>query len=294
MSELKVRQPKVDFARSLPHWNAKEPEFSQINNAASSILPHLEPYLIKVIRQAREEIAAQDKENDAELLEDMDLFIRQEANHYKLHQAYNSTLHNDGYAVLKEHEQKLAADYKMFLAERSLKFNLAYSEGFESLGVIQAEFFFSHAQRWLNEADESVRALWEWHLAEEYEHRRVCYDTYKRLHGGYFYRCYSYRIYGLLYAIRHLEGYGKRVSKVLIEQDRLNGKINDGWRSHWREHRYRMKLSAFGMFKLCRTLSPFYNPARLEMPAGADVRLERMEKMERAERTEPMESLALR
>lgn len=266
MSEMTVRRPVVDFDRSLPHWSEKEPEFSQINNAASTVLPHLEPYLIKVLRRAKEKLV---EGQDDELLAEMDLFIRQEANHYKLHQKYNETLYANGYPGLKAYEQKLADDFKGFLAERSLKFNVAYSEGFESLGIIQAEFIFNHAGSWVDGADNSVRTLWEWHLAEEYEHRRVCYDLYKRLYGGYL-----YRIYGLFFAMKHLGGYGKRVGKFLIEQDRKQGTVKDGVRSRWRETKYRMKLGAYSLFKICRILSPFYNPARLKMPEAASKRLE--------------------
>ncbi|MFK7733589.1 MAG: metal-dependent hydrolase [Pseudomonadales bacterium] len=262
MNRLTVRKPVLDFQGVLPHWNPSEPEFSQINNAASTVLPHLEPYLIKVLRQAREALSATD---DAALLEDIDLFIRQEANHYKLHQQYNEVLYAKGYECLKEHEAQLHNDYKNFLENRSLKFNLAYSEGFESLGLIQAEFIFNHAQPWMKDADPAVSALWEWHLAEEYEHRRICFDVYKSLYGGYF-----YRLYGLLFAIRHLEGYGKRVSKFLINKDRDDQVIKKGVGSWWRETRYRTQLGLFGIFKLCRVLSPRYNPARLTMPERAD------------------------
>lgn len=269
MNGLIVRKPLLEFQRVLPHWNPIEPEFSQINNAASTVLPHLEPYLIKVLRQAGRALNPID---DASLLADIDLFIRQEATHYKLHQQYNEVLYAKGYACLKDHEQQLHDDYKDFLDNKSLKFNLAYSEGFESLGLIQAEFIFNHAHAWLSNADPTVSALWEWHLAEEYEHRRICFDVYKRLYGGYF-----YRLYGLLFAIRHLEGYGKRVSKFLINKDRQDDTIKANLGSWWRETRYRLYLGAFGLFKLCRVLSPFYNPARLTMPLRADAALKKLQ-----------------
>lgn len=265
MSNLIARRPALNFERALPHWNPYEPEFSQINNAGSTVLPHLEPYLIKVLRLAREQL---DPQQDKALLADVDQFIRQEGNHYQLHRSYNESLYSNGYEVVKDHEQILADDYTCWLRDRSLKFNLAYAEGFESLGLIHAEFMFNHSSRWLKDADPSVRTLWEWHLAEEYEHRRVCYDVYMRLYGGYF-----YRLYGLFFAIKHLQGYGRRLSKFLIKFDRQQGKIDKGINSWWRETRYRAQLNVFGMFKLLRPLSPFYNPARLTMPVAAAQKL---------------------
>lgn len=260
-----VRKPLFNFKKSLPHWNASEPEFSQINNSASTILPHLEPYLIKVLKKAREYL--KEGQDDA-LIQDMDLFIRQEANHFKMHDAYNQTLYENGYPELKAFENKLSDDYKVFLSDKSLKFNIAYSEGFESVGIIQAEFIFNHALKWVEGADEPVRALWEWHLAEEYEHRTVCYDIYKRLYGGYF-----YRIYGLFYAMIHLYGYGNRVSKYLIKKDRKTGAVKDPFKSWLRESHYRLKLNTFVLFKMFRILSPFYNPRKCKMPEAAAKRL---------------------
>lgn len=261
-----VRRPYIDFKKSLPHWNVNEPEFSQINNAASTILPHLEPYLIRVLKQAKEHLK---RGKDDSLIDDMDLFIKQEANHFKMHQSYNQTLYENGYEELKQYEKKLADDFKDFMSNKSLKFNIAYSEGFESVGIIQAEFIFNHASKWVKGSDDAVRALWEWHLAEEYEHRTVCYDLYKRLYGGYF-----YRIYGLFYAMIHLYAYGGRVSKYLIKHDRATGKIKSPLKSKLREFHYRFKLNVYGLFKICRILSPFYNPRKLKMPEAAAKRLD--------------------
>lgn len=263
---MRVRKPQLDYAGCEAHWSPDAPEFSQINNAASTVLPHLEPYLIKVLRRVREQL---DAAQDARLLHQVDIFIRQEANHYKQHQQFNEQLYRAGYSSLKHHEEQLQSDYRDFLENRSLKFNLAYSEGFESLGIIQAEFIFERAGRWLEGADESVTILWQWHLAEEFEHRRVCYDAYERLYGGYF-----YRIYGLLFAIRHLGGYGKRVSKHLLQLDRQRGKVGSPWLSRWREQHYRWALGLFTLPRILRILSPFYNPARIDMPGSATALLE--------------------
>jgi hypothetical protein len=44
--------------------------------------------------------------------------------------------------ALKPIEAEYAADYADFIATRSLKFNLAYFEGFEALGCAAAELWF--------------------------------------------------------------------------------------------------------------------------------------------------------
>lgn len=258
---MKHRKVRIDFSNALPHWNPVEPEFSQRQNAASTVLPHLEPYLNKVMKLAKDQLA----DTDAVLKDEIALFIKQEANHYKQHQAFNRMLYDNGYEKLKVYEAGLQQDYDQFLKQRSLKFNLAYSEGFESSGIVVAEFFFKHASRWLDNADDSVKKLWLWHLAEEFEHRTVCYDVYQRLYGSYF-----YRIYGLLYAMVHLFSYGGRVGRYLITQDRESGCIVNDWRSRWRLLRFQVFQSAYLGFKMLRVLSPFYDPANYAMPKAAE------------------------
>lgn len=265
---MKYRNVSIDFSRALPHWSPAEPEFSQRQNAASTVLPHLEPYLNKVMRRASEQLGS----DDQQLKDDIAVFIKQEANHYKQHQVYNETLYAQGYEGLKELEAKLHEDYRQFLDERSLKFNLAYSEGFESSGIVVAEYMFKHADRWLEGADESVKTLWLWHLAEEYEHRTVCYDVYQRLHGSYF-----YRIYGLLYAMVHLFSYGGRVGRYLIDQDRRTGRIANTWQSRWRALRFQCHQYAYLSIKMLRVLSPFYNPRDYAMPDSAGTLLQQFD-----------------
>ena len=75
------------------------------------------------------------------------------------------------------------------LRQRSLAQYAAYCEGFECLGIIQTEFFFfERIPDPLAGADARLVKLWGWHLAEEFEHRTVCFDVHYALGGGYFAR----------------------------------------------------------------------------------------------------------
>jgi len=84
------------------------------------------------MKRAREQLGA-DAGHEA-LRRDIDIFIRQETQHYKQHQLFNKTLYEAGYDRLPEFERELARDYEGFLRNRSLKFNCVYCEGFETLG----------------------------------------------------------------------------------------------------------------------------------------------------------------
>src|SRR5262245_22967720 len=83
-----ARRAPIDFERADPLWTPVHPMFGHTMNASSSMLPYLEPYLIKVMKQARERIAPERRE----LLDDLGVFIQQEANHYTTHERYNAVL----------------------------------------------------------------------------------------------------------------------------------------------------------------------------------------------------------
>lgn len=264
---MKARKPAVSFERALPHWSWHH-EFAHAFNAASTCLPHLEPYLNRVVRQARDQLP----DSAVELREAAQIFMQQEANHYKLHQRYNQKLYNSGYTGLLEFEVKLRADYEQFLAERSLKFNLAYSEGFESLGIIYTEFFFERIDDLLRDADPEVVMLWKWHLAEEFEHRNVCHDLYQALFGGYW-----YRIYGLVYAFLHLGGYGSRATACLVRTDQASMTPRQRRSSRWRHFSYQLRLMAFALPRVLKILSPRYSPDHRREPRGAAALLREVE-----------------
>jgi predicted metal-dependent hydrolase len=51
---MKVRYPEFDFSQTSVHW-CKNPEQSQVINAGNIIPTYIEPFLIKVMRKAKNE-----------------------------------------------------------------------------------------------------------------------------------------------------------------------------------------------------------------------------------------------
>ena len=251
-----VRNPKLTFEEALPHW-APNAAFAQIINAASTSLPAVETYLNTVMARAAKVIA------DPALRQDIRLFIAQEGNHYRQHRLFNRTL-AQRYPGLKPLEDRLQRDYEAMLAGRSLAYNAAYCEGFESLGIVQAEFFFERIDDLLVGADQRLTRLWQWHLAEEYEHRHVCFDVHHALGGTYL-----TRVAGFLRATRHLMAYGKAVSDHLLAVDRAGMSEGERRRSIRQERRYRRRLMWFALPRLVAILSPFYSPRAKRAPRGA-------------------------
>ncbi|MFK7897041.1 MAG: metal-dependent hydrolase [Myxococcota bacterium] len=211
--EMVVRRPEFAFADSPHNWMPANPAFGYELNGGSLILPYLEPYLIRVMKQAKDKLAG----SNPRLAREIDLFNGQEANHYRLHAGYNAML-RERYEGLEEIEAEIEADFARMLREESLEWNLGYSAGFETTGMVTAELFFRAAPESLEGADPAVAGLWGWHLAEEFEHRCVAFDVYQALVGHW-----RERVRMFLYQSRHLRGFGTRAAQLMREQDAARG-----------------------------------------------------------------------
>ena len=261
---MKVRYPKWDFSKIRPHW-APHCEFVQRANASSTIPSYVEPYLVKVMLKAK---AVLDPK-EIELHRELAIFIKQEAQHCKQHNAFNEQLRASGYEGLAEHEAKLAADLDRFLNTKSLKFNLAYSDGFEAMGALGATMWFDAYSKYLEGADQNVVDLWRWHMAEEHEHREVAFKIYHKLYGRHdAWNGWIYRVYGFLFAVVHLMGYGKRVGAYLLEKDRAGMNEAERAASLEREREFAKTTGKRAIPELLKVLSPFYDPAHTIAPEG--------------------------
>jgi predicted metal-dependent hydrolase len=183
------------------------PEESYFFVGLSLLLPYLEPYLIRTMREAKKRVT------DPALVADIDLFNAQEGQHYRQHIRFNEAVRPAGLEVLKALEAELSADYHRFTETRSLRFNLAYAEGFEAFTTAVARFALETRQFDRIHAA-AARDLFRWHLIEELEHRTVAFDVYDHVCGGYF-----YRLAVGLFAQWHLNRFALRVTSALQGED---------------------------------------------------------------------------
>jgi predicted metal-dependent hydrolase len=165
-------------------------------NAMSLLFPAGELWFCRVYNRATPVIT------DSKLRADANGFMRQEALHSRSHntviQYFSDELKIDVSGFLKITD----FIFKMMLDKRPLGLPFGGESRFwlrQQLGIISAlEHFFSYAGQWAIEAkalddakaDPIMLDLLRWHGAEEVEHRRVAFDIYKHLGGGYFQRCF--------------------------------------------------------------------------------------------------------
>ncbi len=128
MDTITVRQMPFEFPDEIdPVFIEGDPVRSFAFIAGSLLLPHLEPYLIRSMKAAEKHVT------DPRVLEGLKGFAAQEGQHYRMHMKFNATIRRAGFPGLDALEKELSDDYQLFTKTKSLRFNLAYAEGFEAL-----------------------------------------------------------------------------------------------------------------------------------------------------------------
>ena len=267
---MQVRFPKWDFSGLRAHW-APHHEFAQIHNAASTVPAYIEPYLLKVMRMAKDKIDP----SDTALQEKLDIFIKQEMQHCKLHLAFNKAIHADGYEGMLPIEKQYEADYEDYLKNNSLRFNLAYSEGFETMSSIAVTNFFEEFDHYMEGSDPRAVAMWKWHLAEEFEHREVAFDVYHAIYGNGLF-AYLYRLYGFYCAMSHIRRHTQRVTAYLLAKDREGMSESELAASVERERDVASRTSKRAKEHLKAIISWNYDPAKRPAPRGLQVHLDQL------------------
>jgi predicted metal-dependent hydrolase len=190
----------------------------------------------------------------------LDIYVAQEATHFRQHRKFNDELKARGYRSIEAIEARLAAEYTHLGAARSLAFNLAYAEGFESMALAIGQMLIEDRDFLFGGSESGVASLVLWHFVEEIEHKNVAYDVFEHVAGGYF-----RRIHGLLYATSHIFLLTRRGYQALLQEDGL-------W--HNRPSRIALARLLVRIFrklapKLLRIMVPGYNPRQIPDPQWA-------------------------
>lgn len=238
------------------HWHPDKPEWSQMVNASSLLMPYLEPYLIEAIREAIPKIT------DEKLAEEARGYMGQEAHHYKQHRRFNELLLAKGgrYESLREYEATLEADYESFRRDKSLDFHLAYAAGFETMALAIGHMLINGRGYFFRGADPAVSSLVLWHFVEELEHKHAAFDVYQHVVGRY-----GTRIRGLVFAMHHTLSRTRQAYILLLKKDGLWG----SWRTRLRLKLVLAKVFADTLPWILESMLPWHQPARFADPAWA-------------------------
>jgi predicted metal-dependent hydrolase len=264
-SAITVRRPSFSFPDGLdPLIIEGCPEESYLMVGLSLLLPYLEPYLIRSMKAARKQVT------DPALLADIDAFNEQEGQHYRQHMRFNEAVRVDCPAAIAALTKEVDADYRRFTATRSLRWNLAYAEGFEAYTSALARFSFESG--WLDRVRPPARALFEWHLLEELEHRTVAFDVYQHVSGSYLVRL----VVGL-FAQWHLNRFVNRVVHAMVnaDPDAFRARYGGAAAAVARLRPLLGQLVRHFFPRVLGTYLPWYTPHRITTPEGVSARADR-------------------
>ena len=97
-----VRQMDFDFPPDIdPVVVEGDPEESYRLIGLSLLLPYLEPYLIRTMKEAKKQV------RDPALVDDLERFSAQEGQHYRQHMRLNDAIRLQGFPRLAELEKEL-------------------------------------------------------------------------------------------------------------------------------------------------------------------------------------------
>ncbi len=251
--DITVRHMDLSFPDDIePLCVEGAPEESYTLIAFSLLLPSLEPYLIRTMKEAKKHVS------DPDLVADLERFSAQEGQHYRMHRRFNDVIRKQGVPRLQEFEDELEGDYQRFTRTKSVAFNLAYAEGFEALTTASARFALESKQ--FQGMHPAVGDLFLWHLVEELEHRTVAFDVYQHVCGGYF-----YRLFVGLFAQWHMSRWTLRVTRYMLEADPDCLSQYGGRDGRKQRRRMRARTALKGMLPVVLpTYLPGYTPEKIE------------------------------
>ena len=250
--DLPARKMPFEFPDDIaPHWNKAKPEWSHMVNGASLTMPFLEPYLIRTMRKAM------DKIESPQLKADVKGYIGQEGQHFQQHRKFNNILIKNGYTQLTNIEDQMKNEFENFEKKRSLKFNLAYAAGFETMALGIGHWLIKDREVLFKDSDSRVASLVLWHFVEEIEHKNVAIDAYNAVYGHYF-----YRVFGIFYSTLHIIKHSRKAYKSMLQKDGLWGSLASRWKLQKDIFRFLFNLLP-SMFEGCL---PTHHPSKIKDP----------------------------
>ncbi|PTU33122.1 metal-dependent hydrolase [Stenotrophobium rhamnosiphilum] len=189
------RRPRFDFSETPMHWIAGDPLASQMLNVLQPITPAPERWFCQAVREALPLI------RDEKLRQAAVAFIKQEGAHSHAHTLGNRRLTELGVDV-SSYEALLDWVFGRMLGSDPfgqklksprlrlawLKTRLAMVAASEHLTGVLGDWVLNAKSLEQLPVDQEMLQLYQWHGAEEVEHREVCDAVFRDISGNIFLR----------------------------------------------------------------------------------------------------------
>ncbi len=172
-----VRRPRRARMATLdPAWNGRYPELAFAVDGVSLLMPYAEPYFVRTVRAAVDELPPELRGRAVE-------FCAQESRHQAEHRRFNDRMAKERPAVARI-EGWIDRTYRRLERTRSLRFSLAFAAASETIAFSIARWADRHHHELFDDVDPATVSLFQWHLAEEVEHKSVAFDVYQAVDGS--------------------------------------------------------------------------------------------------------------
>lgn len=189
---IEVRRPKFEIPEDAPKYFYRgEKGVTALLYALSAVFPDGERMFIEAVR------ANQDGAGTPELAREIAAFAAQEAQHGRVHEAYNEYAKRRGFHVdpISAGVRRRTAAMKAHLPP---VVRLAATAALEHYTALMAELVLGDDSL-ADGIDEAHARLWRWHAAEEAEHKSVAFDLLAAVSGSTFVRLRSYAITSVMF-----------------------------------------------------------------------------------------------
>lgn len=174
------RGPVFAYPGDLPVvWTPRCPEVAIGANALSMLMPHVEPWVVDVVRTAADELDPA----DAELVRHARAYAAQEVAHHTRHRGFNEILVARRPALTRV-DAGMARCFGFLRRHSGTRTGVAFAAGFETIAYAGARWTDRRMTRLFVGADPEATSLLLWHLAEEVEHKSVAWDVHGAIGGG--------------------------------------------------------------------------------------------------------------
>ncbi|HEX8702305.1 MAG TPA: metal-dependent hydrolase [Myxococcaceae bacterium] len=180
---VRPRRTSFSFPNSIPrHWLAGNVVQTHFFNAINLFVVSFEDFMGRVMRARLPQL----RQTNPAFERQVRGFMGQEATHSFVHAKYLQNLREQGYQIdgfLARCESVFSVWFEKRLGTRV---SVATIAGFEHLTSVLAEIVL--AGRMMKGADPAMAEVWEWHAAEEIEHKTLAFDLLKSTHRSYLLR----------------------------------------------------------------------------------------------------------
>lgn len=189
--KLPVRKFDWDFSKTQNHWLDNSAFKTHVLNTISLMLPAAERFFVDTVKKFAKDV------KDDSLREAAKGFYGQEIQHYLAHDKTLQMLRDQGYEIdsFLEVYQKFGYDFWHSLLGD--KIGLSATAGFEHYTALVAEIGLTSGI--LDRSSGEMKRLFEWHAAEEIEHKSVVFDVLNEIDDNYFLRLAGITISSIIF-----------------------------------------------------------------------------------------------